>query len=227
MKTLQAQLKHNRRKWKIVGVMVLIGLISSGILNVMHAPKEGGWVAQLIGGIPPVALLVCLEMISGIPVASRSGKWIRYISAGSVALLAFYVSFRHQLSFIEGVGYRGDDTAWAIPLIIDGWMVVASVSLFEVTGKIRTLREEILMAETAAEESAKVAATPAGATIPQANGSPARKSTRRPGRTGRPKQPPNTALKAAVKTIDEKPAPVTAEVPMSVGVVMDEAPVTA
>lgn len=221
MRTAQAQLKHYRRMWKVVGLMVLVGLGSSGILNVLHAPQQGGWVAKLIGGIPPVALLVCLELISGIPVASRFGKTVRLASGGAVAALAFFVSFEHQLSFITGLGFAGN-TAWAIPLIIDGWMIVASVSLFEVTGKIRALREGILEAETAAEESAKASTTVEGKATPN----PAKTQGRRPARN-RPndkrtvKAPPNTALKAAAKITDE---PITATAPTTPPVAVEVVP---
>lgn len=223
MRTAKAQLRHYRRMWKVVALMVLVGLGSSGILNVLHAPQQGGWVAKLIGGIPPVALLVCLELISGIPVASRFGKVVRLGSASLVAALAFFVSFEHQLAFITALGFSGN-TSWAIPIIIDGWMVVASVSLFEVTAKVRELRMEILTAETAADESANVVAPPKAPTPPKGTAPQGRTATGNRANARRRKAPPTTALKAAVKTRDTDPPAVTAEpITPSVTVEMDPA----
>ena len=99
------KLKQDRRKWVGVSVVVLMGLALSGMLNVLHAPKQGGVVAMVIGGWPPVAVFLCIELVSRIPATSRLLAWLGTVPAVAVTLMAFYVSFEHQLSYIRGLGF--------------------------------------------------------------------------------------------------------------------------
>jgi hypothetical protein len=106
----------------------------------MHAP--GGIVARSIGGTPPIFLFLCIELIARIPATSRLLGIGRVIGSVAVAGLAFAISYQQQMEFIHNIGYAGW-VAYAYPVIVDGAMMVATLSLVEVTRKVRGLRAEL------------------------------------------------------------------------------------
>jgi hypothetical protein len=106
----------------------------------MHAP--GGIVARSIGGTPPIFLFLCIELIARIPATSRLLGIGRVFGSVAVAGLAFAISYQQQMEFIHNIGYAGW-VAYAYPVIVDGVMMVATLSLVEVTRKVRGLRAEL------------------------------------------------------------------------------------
>lgn len=155
MSKIQTELRHFHRLWIFVTV-VTVALVSVTVtLNVMHAP--GGIVARSIGGTPPIFLFLCIELIARIPTTSR---WLgigRVLGSVAVAGLAFGISYQQQMEFIHHIGYAGW-VAYAYPIIVDGVMMVATLSLVEVTRKVRVLRAEL--ADSTEPTAAKVVVTP-------------------------------------------------------------------
>jgi hypothetical protein len=140
MSKIQAELRHFHRLWIFVTVVTVALVGVTVTLNVMHAP--GGIVARSIGGTPPIFLFLCIELIARIPATSRLLGIGRVIGSVAVAGLAFAISYQQQMEFIHHIGYAGW-VAYAYPIIVDGVMMVATLSLVEVTRKVRVLRAEI------------------------------------------------------------------------------------
>lgn len=140
MSKLQAELRHFHRLWIFVTVVTVTLVSVTVTLNVMHAP--GGIVARSIGGTPPIFLFLCIELIARIPATSRLVTFGRIGGSVAVAGLAFGISYQQQMEFIHHIGYAGW-VAYAYPIIVDGVMMVATLSLIEVTRKVRTLRADL------------------------------------------------------------------------------------
>jgi hypothetical protein len=154
MSKINAELRHFHRLWIFVTV-VTVALVSVTVtLNVMHAP--GGIVARSIGGTPPIFLFLCIELIARIPATSRLLGIGRVIGSVAVAGLAFAISYQQQMEFIHAIGYQGW-IAYAYPIIVDGVMMVATLSLVEVTRKVRNLRAALADAAEAPAAAVRVA----------------------------------------------------------------------
>ena len=129
------QLKHLR--WFVL-VVVLAGIAASVAMNVLHAPDN--LAARFVGALPPLAVFACLELIARIPSSSKVLTVFRILGALTVAGGAAYLSYAQQFAAILDLGFPHDQAAiW--PGVIDGTMVVASVSLVEVVRKIRQVTE--------------------------------------------------------------------------------------
>ena len=139
-----SELKHYRRLWVFVTVVAVLLISITVTLNVMHAPPN--WGARLIGGTPPVFVFFCIELISRIPATSKMLMYGRIATTVVVTGFSFAISYQQQMEFIHALGFVGW-VANIYPIIIDGVMVVAALSLVEVTRKVRMLRAEM---ETAA-----------------------------------------------------------------------------
>jgi hypothetical protein len=132
-------LKQLRRLRWLVLITVLVGIAASIAMNVLHAPPS--LVARIASGIPPAAVFGSLELIARIP---GSGKWLtraRVFGASIVALGAASISYAQQRAAVHDLGFAMWE-AWIWPAVIDGFMIVASVSLVEVVHKIRELTAE-------------------------------------------------------------------------------------
>lgn len=129
-------LKQLRRLRWLVLVTVLAGIAASIAMNVMHAPPN--LPARFVATIPPLAVFGALELIARIPSSSPWLTRARVVGAASVASGAAAISYAQQRAAVHDLGFpMWEATIW--PAIIDGFMVVASVSLVEVVRKIREL----------------------------------------------------------------------------------------
>jgi len=125
----------NRLRW-VVLVVVLIGIGASIAMNILHAPDS--LAARLVSAGPPIAVFAALELIARIP---SSGRWttvFRIAGAAVIACGAAAISYAQQRAAVVGLGFAGWE-AMIWPLIVDGLMVVASVSLVEVVRLIRNV----------------------------------------------------------------------------------------
>jgi hypothetical protein len=152
----QLELRYYKRMWIVVTVATVIGLGLTVTLNVMHAPPTLG--ARLVGGTPPLFVLLCLELISRIPATSRLLSGARIFASVVVVGLSFGISYEQQREFVQGLGFGGW-IAYAFPVIIDGAMVVSTLSLVEVTRKVRELRP-IVMTQVSPQSARPVVVTP-------------------------------------------------------------------
>jgi len=133
----------NRMRW-VVLVVVLIGIAASIAMNILHAPDS--LAARLVSAGPPIAVFAAIELIARIP---SSGRWTtaaRIAGAAVIACAAAAISYAQQRAAVAGLGFAlWEATIW--PLIIDGLMIVASVSLVEVVRLIRNRTNGVVVVD--------------------------------------------------------------------------------
>jgi hypothetical protein len=132
---LMPQLK--RVRWAVRATLML-GVAASVAANVLHARPE--IIAQVISAWPPLALLLTVELTSRIPMHKPLLAGIRVAATATIAGIAAWVSYWHM----QGVAVKFGETetsAYLLPISVDGLIVVASVSLVELAGRIRLLEE--------------------------------------------------------------------------------------
>jgi hypothetical protein len=118
-----------------VRAALALGIAASLGANVLHA--DANVVSRLIAAWPPAALAITVELISRVPVASRSLAALRLVAAASVAGIAAVISYTHMRSVAIAYGEDGL-TATIMPLSVDGMAVVASICLVEIARRVRT-----------------------------------------------------------------------------------------
>jgi hypothetical protein len=123
-----------RLRWA-VRLVLLAGVAASVAANVLHANPNP--VSQAIAAWPPLALLVTVELIARVPVHRRWLAVIRWTATGVIAGIAAWVSYWHMVGVSARYGETGG-TPYLLPLSVDGLVVVASISLVELSGRIRT-----------------------------------------------------------------------------------------
>ncbi len=134
-----------RVRWAVRATLSL-GVAASVAANILHA--EPNPISQVIAAWPPLALLLTVELISRVPVHRRSLAAVRLGATTAIAGIAAWVSYWHMAGVAARYGETGA-SPYLLPLSVDGLVIVASVSLVELAGRIR-LMEEALAAETAA-----------------------------------------------------------------------------
>ena len=125
-----SQLK--RIRWWVRLVLAL-GVAASIAGNVLHA--QDSLISQIIAAWSPMALLLTIELISRVPVHSRSLAVARWIATAVIAGIAAWVSYWHMAAVASRYGETGG-AQYLLPLSVDGLVVVASVCLVELGGRI-------------------------------------------------------------------------------------------
>ncbi len=121
-----------RLRWFVRGVLTL-GVLVSGVANVLHAVHNP--ISQAIAAWPPIALLFTVELISRIPVHTWWLAALRWVFTGVVALIAAWVSYWHMAGVAGRYGETGT-SPYLLPVSVDGLIVVASICLVELSGRI-------------------------------------------------------------------------------------------
>jgi hypothetical protein len=122
-----------RVRWAVRGTLVL-GVAASVAANVLHARPDP--VAQIIAAWPPLALLLTVELISRVPVHRRLLAAARLAATTAIAGIAAWVSYWHMAGVALRYGEEGA-SPFLLPLSVDGLVIVASISLVELAGRIR------------------------------------------------------------------------------------------
>jgi hypothetical protein len=126
-----------RIRWGVRGVL-LLGVAASVVANVLHANDNP--ISQSIAAWPPLALLLTVELISRIPVHSRGLAVARIIATALIAGIAAWVSYWHMAGVAARYGETGA-SPYLLPVSVDGLIVVASICLVELAGRIRALED--------------------------------------------------------------------------------------
>lgn len=121
-----------RIRWG-VRVVLILGIVASVTANVLHANPN--LISQVIAAWPPCALLLTVELISRVPVHRRSLAVIRLAATATIACIAAWVSYWHMAGVAARYGESGA-AQYLIPFSVDGLVVVASVCLVELAGRI-------------------------------------------------------------------------------------------
>lgn len=174
--------------WGVRAVFAL-GIAASLAGNVLHAADNV--ISQAISAWSPVALLLAVELISRIP-ALRG--WLSAVRLGATAVIAgiaAWVSYWHMVGVATRYG-EADSSAYLLPFSVDGLIVVASISLVEIGGRIRALTDPATETATVIESAPAAAEVTAPATpdapvtvvepapVPAVKTSPAKRVTPRP-----------------------------------------------
>jgi hypothetical protein len=122
-----------RMRWGVRAVLTL-GVAASVSANVLHARDDP--ISQAISAWPPLALLVTIELISRVPVHTRALARVRLVATALIAGIAAWVSYWHMAAVAARYGETGA-SPYLLPLSVDGLVVVASVCLVELAGRIR------------------------------------------------------------------------------------------
>ena len=142
---LLPQLK--RIRWAVRAALIL-GVAASVAANVLHALPNP--ISQTISAWPPLALLLTVELTSRIPMHKPLLAFVRVLATVAIAGIAAWVSYWHM----QGVAVHYGETSassYLLPISVDGLIVVASVSLVELAGRVRMLEDaKAKAAETAA-----------------------------------------------------------------------------
>ncbi len=182
-----------RRIRMLARLTLVLGVAASIAANVLHA--RNNLVSQGIAAWPPLALLLTVELVSRVPVHRRGLAACRITATAAIAGIAAWVSYWHMAGVTARYG-ESPVSAHLMPLCVDGLVVVASISLVELAGRIRALDTAESLPETG-RARASAPAAPSGAGTRTA---PAKKTTRAR-RTA-----PGRAPAAARTTREPKPA---------------------
>ncbi|GIJ52800.1 DUF2637 domain-containing protein [Virgisporangium aurantiacum] len=134
-----------RVRWAVRAVLTL-GVAASVAANILHANQNP--IAQAIAAWPPLALLLTVELISRVPVYRRSLAAVRLGATATIAGIAAWVSYWHMAGVAARYGETGA-APYLLPLSVDGLVVVASVSLVELAGRLRAMQEKDNMGRVA------------------------------------------------------------------------------
>jgi hypothetical protein len=129
-----------RVRWAVRATLWL-GLVASTVGNILHA--EPNPIAQAIAAWPVAALYLTIELISRVPIHRRWLAGVRLCAAGVIAGIAAWVSYHHMAAVAARYGETGA-SPYLLPLSVDGLIVVASICLVELGGRIRTAEEQPL-----------------------------------------------------------------------------------
>jgi Protein of unknown function (DUF2637) len=130
-----AQLR--RFQWAVRAALAL-GVAASVCANVLHARHN--LIAQTIAAWPPLVLMLTVELISRVPVYRRVLAALRILATAGIASIAAYVSYFHMAAVASKYGEH-QPNPYLLPISVDGLIVVASVSLVELAGHIRSARD--------------------------------------------------------------------------------------
>src|SRR5690606_22079577 len=145
--------------------------------NVLHA--EPNPISQTIAAWPPVALLVTVELISRVPVHRRALAAVRLAATTLIAGIAAWVSYWHMVGVAARYGETGA-SPYLLPLSVDGLVVVASVCLVELAGRIASAERPATATQPVAATRPAPAVAPAPTTTPATAPAPVVAATRRP-----------------------------------------------
>lgn len=129
-------LTHLRRIRWAVRATLTFGVAASVAANVLHADPNP--ISQTIAGWPPLALLLTVELVSRVPIHRRLLAVVRVLATAVIAGIAAFVSYWHMAGVASRYG-ETDASPYLLPVSVDGLIVVASISLVELAGRIRTL----------------------------------------------------------------------------------------
>nr|WP_233624646.1 DUF2637 domain-containing protein [Actinoplanes sp. ATCC 53533] len=125
-------------RWAVRAALI-IGVAASVGANVLHAQPHP--ISQAIAAWPPIALLLTVEFISRVPVHRRLLAAARLIATATIAGIAAWVSYWHMAGVAARYGETGL-SAYLLPVSVDGLIVVASISLVELSARLHLERSD-------------------------------------------------------------------------------------
>lgn len=115
-----------------VRLTLTAGVAASVTANILHA--RDNLISQAIAAWPPLALLVTVELVTRIPVYRKTLGVLRIVATTAIAGIAAWISYHHMVGVVARYGESGT-VPYLLPLSVDGLIVVASISLIELSGR--------------------------------------------------------------------------------------------
>jgi hypothetical protein len=173
-----------RIRWAVRATL-LLGVAASVLANILHALDNP--ISQAIAAWPPIALLLTVELISRVPVHRRLLAAARLAATAIIAGIAAWVSYWHMAGVAARYGETGA-SPYLLPLSVDGLIVVASICLVELGGRIASLERPAahIMTDTltpSAPQQESVSPEPASGRVPATGLAPAPAVHTAPGST--------------------------------------------
>jgi hypothetical protein len=122
-----------RIRWAVRATLTF-GVAASVAANVLHANPNV--ISQTIAAWPPMALLLTVELVSRVPVHRPMLAVLRVLATVVISGIAAWVSYWHMAGVAARYG-ETDASPYLLPISVDGLIVVASISLVELAGRIR------------------------------------------------------------------------------------------
>ena len=120
-------------RWGVRGAFTL-GMAASVAANILHAQPH--IISQVIAAWPSLALMCTVEIMSRVPARHRGLASLRVSVTAVIAVIAAYVSYFHMAAVAAHYGETGV-TAYLLPFSVDGLVVVASISLVDISAQHR------------------------------------------------------------------------------------------
>ena len=191
-----------RVRWAVRATLTL-GVAASVAANILHARPNP--ICQAIAAWPPLALLLTVELISRVPMHRRLLAAARLGATAGIAGIAAWVSYWHMAGVAARYG-ESTSSAYLLPLSVDGLIVVGSVSLVELAGRIRGLEEAARAAAPAPAAAPPVPAVePAPVVAPAPAPAPAavpRKAAKAPAKAAPRQRRPAAETAALAEAIE-------------------------
>ena len=144
-------LKRGVRGALAFGVLTSIAANVINSLTHHHVQVWQIYTSAGLAALAPLVLFISTEMVTRIPIHSRVLGWIRLGITLALAGFAGWISYWHMVDVARMLGEAGG-SEYIYPLIIDGMMVVATISLIEL-GRLGHAVLQIVVAD--AEEQAQ------------------------------------------------------------------------
>ena len=122
-----------RIRWAVRATLAF-GVAASVGANILHANPNP--ISQTIAAWPPLALLLTIELVSRVPIHRQSLAVLRVLATVVISGIAAWVSYWHMAGVATRYGETGA-SPYLLPISVDGLIVVASISLVELAGRIR------------------------------------------------------------------------------------------
>lgn len=127
-------------RWLCRSMIATTGLFSIWA-NVLHV-LDPTIPAIIFAAAPPLVVLFGWEMVSRIPIRDDARWYVRLVRPSITGALAFggaWLSYWHQKDAIYRYNAGDLQNAMILPLLIDGLMIIASVSVYELNHRIRAM----------------------------------------------------------------------------------------
>jgi len=98
--------------------------------------------AIILAAAPPIVVLSGWEMVSRIPIREDAKWYVRLVRPCITGALAFggaWLSYWHQRAAIYRYNAGDAQNAAILPILIDGLMIIASLSVYELNHRIRAM----------------------------------------------------------------------------------------
>ena len=126
-------------RWYCRGIIATTAALSVWA-NILHAGVFNV-VTWLFAAMPPLLVLLGWELVSRIPIRKDAAWFIRLarpVATAGIAGAGAWLSYWHQREAV--IRYTNDhQAAYMLPLLIDGLMVIASVSVYELNAHLLNL----------------------------------------------------------------------------------------